>query len=69
MKDGLHGQHFSGDTVMAAVLKWVASTDADFYEPINVLKSSLTVSCVNVELKSRILPHVIGCSWVSDHTP
>lgn len=32
MKDGLHGQHFPDDAVIAAVRKWVASAGADFYE-------------------------------------
>jgi hypothetical protein len=32
MKDGLCGQHFPDDTIIAAVRKWVASTGADFYK-------------------------------------
>jgi hypothetical protein len=32
MKDGLRGQHFPDDAVIAAERKWVASPGADFYE-------------------------------------
>jgi hypothetical protein len=32
MKNGLRGQHFPDDAVIAAVRKWVTSTGADFYE-------------------------------------
>jgi hypothetical protein len=32
MKDGLCGQHFPGNAIIATVRKWVASTGADFYE-------------------------------------
>jgi hypothetical protein len=32
MKDGLRGQHFPDDAVIASVRKWVASAGADFYE-------------------------------------
>jgi hypothetical protein len=31
MKDGLCGQHFPHDAVIAAVKKWVASASAEFY--------------------------------------
>jgi hypothetical protein len=30
MKNGLCGQHFPYDTIIAAVRKWVASSGADF---------------------------------------
>jgi hypothetical protein len=33
--------------------------DMKLSQPVNVLKP-LAISCVNVELKSRVLPYVIG---------